>query len=121
GVDNGNDGFWYINGTFAPELLEKGKESTLRELKKWQNSGVTEQELNAKKETITGSYKVRLATTRGLAGTILGNAEAGRDVNFLDDYPEIIKAIQLESVNKAIMIYCNPERLVTISAGTISE
>ena len=121
GVDNGNDGFWYINGTFSPELLEKGKKSTLRELEKWQTGGVTEQELNAKKETITGSYKVQLATTRGLAGTILTNAHRGRDVNFIDDYPEIIKAISLESVNKAIMKYCNPERLVTISAGTISE
>ena len=121
GVDYGNDGYWYTRGTFAPELLEQGREATLEQIRKWVEKGVTAEELEAKKSTITGSYKVGLATTRGKADQILFNAERGRPKEFLDQYPEIIKGLTLEQVNNAIRKYVDPDRLVIVVAGSIDE
>lgn len=78
GSDFHLDGYWAVWGTFAPTLLEKGVESTMKqvcghfyvtfEVEKWYKEGVSADELRDKKTAITGSYKVRLATTGGLAG-----------------------------------------------------
>ena len=117
GVDNGNDGYWYIWGTFAPELVDQGRESALRQLKTWIKQGVTEDELSRKKTTASGMYKVGLATTAGLAGQILATVENGRELDYIDSYPDKINAVTLNEVNKAIKKYCNERELVTVVAG----
>lgn len=121
GVNTGNDGFWYVSGTFAPDLLNKGRQSALKQIKMWVNKGVTAEELENKKTTLTGSYKVGLATTSGLAGQILANAERGRELSFLDEYPGIINGLLLKDVNDAIKTYININNLVTVGAGTVDK
>jgi len=120
GVNNGNDGYWSIWGTFAPNLLQKGKDAAVDQINDWVR-GVTEDELNAKKETITGSYKVGLATTGGLAGQILRNTERGYDDTMLDKYPGIIQGIKLEKINEAVQKYIVPNKLVIVAAGSVDE
>ena len=120
GVNDGNDGYWSIWGTFAPHLLQDGKTAAVDQVSGW-ISGVTEDELNAKKETITGSYKVGMATTGGLAGQILRNAERGYEDEMLDQYPSIIQDISLEEVNTAIKKYIDPKKLVIVAAGSVDE
>lgn len=120
GVENGNDGYWGVWGTFAPELLEKGKTATLDQVNGLV-AGVNAEELEAKKETITGSYKVGMATTGGIAGQILSNTERGYPDSMLDEYPGIIRNISLESVNTAIKKYIHPDKLVIVAAGSIDE
>jgi predicted Zn-dependent peptidase len=120
GVNDDNDGYWSIWGTFAPNLLQDGKTATVDQVSGW-ISGVTEDELNAKKETITGSYKVGMATTGGLAGQILRNAERGYEDEMLDQYPSIIQDISLEEVNTAIKKYIDPKKLVIVAAGSVDE
>jgi len=121
GVDHGKDGYWYTWGTFGPSLLDQGKAATMEQVSKWAEEGISEEELSAKISTITGSYKVGLATTSGKAGQILTNAERGRPVEYLDKYPSLINALTLEQVNAAIKKYVDPSSLVTVTAGTIDE
>jgi len=120
GVADGSDGYWNVWGTFAPNLLKDGTEATIEQIKLWVNN-VTEDELNAKKETITGSYKVGLATTGGLAGQILTNTERGYPDSMLDEYPAIINGLTLNQVKAAIKKYVSPDRLVIVAAGSIDE
>ncbi|MEE9167809.1 MAG: pitrilysin family protein [Candidatus Neomarinimicrobiota bacterium] len=119
GVDNGNDGFWYILGTYSPGLLEQGHQCTMEQLEEWISEGVTSEELARKKTTITGSYKVSLATTGGLAGRILVAVERGKQLSHIDEYPQQINAVSLEEVNQAIKTYSHSGKLVTIAAGAI--
>ncbi len=119
GVDNGNDGYWSAWGTFAPTLLQKGKEATLEQISKWAQDGVTKDELESKKTTITGNYQVGLATTRGMARQILVNAERGRPTTYLDEYPQIINALTLNQVNEAIKKYVDLDHLVIVAAGSV--
>lgn len=121
GVDNGNDGYWAVWSNFAPQLVQTGYEATLEQLKKWVDEGVTQEELDAKKTTITGSFKVGLANTRGLAAQILTNAERGRDNEYLDNFPNIINELTVEQINIAIKKYVDPNKLVFVAAGSLDE
>jgi len=119
----GNDAFaegdWRINASFAPSLLEKGLASTRRELKSWYDQGVTAAELERTKTNLTGSYKVGLATTDGIAGMILVTVNRGLDLVWLDEYPKKIDAVTLDQVNAAIKKHLNPDDMILVKAGTV--
>ena len=80
---------------------------------------MTKDELTAKQSTITGMYKVGLDTTAGLATRILTTVERGKDLSFMDEYPDIINDLTLDQVNAAIHSYCNPDNRITVVAGTV--
>ncbi len=121
GVSFGNDGYWSTRGTFAPDLLDAGKEATMEQVSDWYNNGATLQELENKKTTLTGSFKVGMDSTGGLTAKILSNAEKNRSVEYLDQYPEIIRGITLKQVNNAIKHYIDPKKLTLVIAGTIDK
>ena len=121
GFGNGNDGYWMVGGTFSPKLLSKGESSTLREIKKWAEEGITQKELDITKSTLTGGFQVGFDSTGGLAGGILDAIIVHGDLTYLDSYPERIKAITLEEANTAILKYIFFDDLYQVAAGTIDE
>ena len=66
------DGEWRITANFAPQLLDKGMDSTKRELDSWYKDGVTAQELDRVKSALIGTFKVGMATTDGLVERVAG-------------------------------------------------
>ena len=120
-ADTYTDGAWRIHGTFAPELLEKGTASTLRELKRFSEQGLSADELKTFKVTLTGSYKVTLATTGGVASALLNALQRGYGPEWVDEYPRRLQALTLEEVNSAIKKFVDPAKMVTVMAGTLPE
>ena len=114
------DGVWETSASFAPALLSKGVESTRREIAKWWNDGVTDQELAARKQGAIGSYFVGMSTTLGLAETILINTQRGFDPTWLDGFPKAVKALTREQVNAAIKAHLNPSTMVLVEAGSVA-
>ncbi|MBL9200969.1 MAG: insulinase family protein [Opitutaceae bacterium] len=119
GQDALADGAWSIQATFAPDLLEKGLASTQRELRRFHASGITEEELKNFKVTLTGSYQVTLATTGGLAAAINAALQRGHGPEWIDEYPKRLQALTLAEVNAAIKARLDPEKMVTVLAGTL--
>jgi zinc protease len=117
--DTFSDGDWRIVANFAPSLLEQGLASTRRELKAWYEQGVTPAELARTKTNLTGSFKVSLATTDGLANAILATVHRGYDLAWLDEYPQKLDAVTLDQVNAVIKKHLNPDNMVLIKAGTV--
>jgi len=115
------DGVWDISASFAPALLEKGLASTRRELAKWWSDGVTDGELADRKQGLIGGYFVGLSTTGGLAGTIVSSIQRGYDLNWLDGYPEAIRALTRAQVNNAIKTHLDPAAMVLVEAGSVKE
>jgi zinc protease len=113
------DGTWFIEGSFAPELLDKGVASTRRELKAFCDQGVTADELKNFKITLTGTYKVALSTTGGVATTLLNALQRGYGPEWVDDYPKKLEALSLDQVNAAIKEFLDPDKMVTVMAGTL--
>jgi len=117
--DTFRGGAWYIKATFAPALLDRGLVSTHRELSSWWKDGVTADELDYRKSAIAGSFAVSLETSDGLAEQLLRVAERGFDVGWLDQFPAKVRALTLEQVNAAIKKHLDPDKMVTVKAGTI--
>jgi len=117
--DTFNDGSWQVEASFAPALLGKGIESTRREIRHWWQDGVTQAEVDARKQSLIGTFEVSLSTTRGLANALLTAVQRGYDARWLDEYPQRIRALTVGEVNAAIKQYVDPERLVLVEAGTL--
>ena len=121
GFGNGNDGYWMVGGTFAPQLLSKGESSTLREIKLWLEKGITQKELDVTKSTLTGGFQVGFDTTGGLASGILSAVVTHNSLEYLDSYPEQVKKITLDQVNEAIKKYITLDGLYRVAAGSIDQ
>ena len=119
--DTYTDGAWAIRGTFAPDLLDKGLASTTRELTRFCEKGVTAEELANFKITLAGTYKVQLATSGGVAGTLLNALQRGLTPEWVDEYPRRLQALTLAEVNAAIKKHLASEKMITVLAGTLAE
>jgi len=114
------DGEWRIEANFAPQMLDKGMESTRRQLDGWYEKGVTAAELERMKTNLIGTFKVGLATTDGLANALLNAIHRGHDVTWLDEYAKRIAALSLGEVNAAIKKHLQPEKMTVIKAGSVA-
>lgn len=121
GVTSRYDGHWQIGITLSEDKLKTGIDATLGVLSEFVKDGVTETELADKKTTLTGTFKVQLATTNGLANTILRGFERGFGRDYLDRFPEWIEAATLDQVNTAIKAHFSPEALHIAMAGSIPQ
>jgi len=112
-------GNWSVSVTLSQGTIERGTEATLAQMARFVQEGVTAAELDEKKTTITGSYKVGLGTTGGLAATLLHHAEQGFDVGYIDRYPAEINALKLDEVNEAIRKHFHADQVRIALAGTL--
>ncbi|NKI26934.1 insulinase family protein [Arenibacter sp. 6A1] len=114
-------GHWLINASFNPELFQTGLDATMAQLKLWVEDGITQSELEAKKSNLTGAFKVGMATTAGLAGTILSFVERGLEPDYIYQYSKDVEAVTLEEVNAAIKKYIDLDNLIIIKSGSLDE
>jgi zinc protease len=117
--DNITDGMWLLSASFAPALLGKGIASSRAVLETWWKDGITDQELDDRKQGLIGGYLVGLSTTGGLAGAIQNIVQRGYDLAWLDDYPQALQALTLAQVNAAIKAHLNPAEMVLVEAGSV--
>jgi predicted Zn-dependent peptidase len=117
GVTTRYAGYWKTRVTLSHDALEEGIDATTAVIRNFVKEGATETELEDKKTTITGSYSVGLATTSNLAQSILTNAERGFEVDYLDTFPDEIRALSLEAVNDAVRTYLRPDAMHEALAG----
>ena len=115
------DGDWRIQAEFSPALLDKGVASTRRQLDAWYADGITDGELVRAKSEFAGTYQVGLATSGGMAGTILLMLNRGMPLAFIDEYPARVNAITREQVNDAIRKYLDPAKMTLVKAGTVEK
>lgn len=119
GEDSLTDGVWTLSASFAPALLDKGMASSRRELLRWWTDGITDKELEERKQGLIGAYLVGLSTTAGVAGAIQSAVQRGYDLTWLDQYPDAVKALTREKINAAIQAHLNPNALLLVEAGSL--
>lgn len=119
GIAVEHTGYWRTDVSLSQENLERGIVATRDVISNFVAGGITAKELDEKKTTIAGNHVVGLATTGGLAARFIVNAERGFRVTYLDEYPEMVKALTLKEVNDAIKKHCDPISLSTAIAGTL--
>lgn len=114
------DGDWRVQASFSPALLDQGLTSTRREVLAWYDEGITPAELARARTELAGTYRVGLATTTGMAGTVLATLNRGLPLSYVDEFPLHVEALTLEQVNEAIRRHLDPAQLVLVQAGTVT-
>ncbi|RQS17462.1 insulinase family protein [Burkholderia sp. Bp8992] len=115
------DGAFIVTSSFAPPLLDKGVASTRRILDAWWKQGVTQTELDARKDGMIGRHQVAMETTGQMAAMIAQTVLQDRPLSDLDTYPERVRALTVEQVNTAIRTYLDPGKMTLVEAGTFAE
>ncbi len=114
-------GNWILSASFAPSMLQDGLKAAREVVQQWYKEGVSEQEVRAAIETLTGSYIVGLSTTGSVAGQVHSFMERGFAPEYIDEYPLRVRALTTEDVNRAIRQYFDPSQLVEVAAGSLAK
>lgn len=114
-------GYFLTWGTFAPSLLNRGREETLKVIRAWVEEGVSKEELLARKRELIGKFQVSLSTAKGFASVLQTLLKDDFDQSFLDAYPEIISGLTLSQVNEALRTHLRPDRFAIVEAGTLPK
>ncbi|MFQ5646953.1 MAG: M16 family metallopeptidase [bacterium] len=84
-------------------------EATLKEMKKIQESPVTEQELKDAKSYITGSFPLKLDTNAKIAGYLSYIEHYNLGLDYFQKFPDYINRVTIEDIQKAARKYLDPE------------
>ncbi|WPJ96366.1 pitrilysin family protein [Coraliomargarita algicola] len=114
-------GNWVLSASFAPSMLNDGLAATHEVVQKWYDDGVTEQEVRAAIETLTGSYLVGLSTTGSVAGQVHSFMQRGFGPEYIDTYPLRVRQLTAKDVNRAIRKYFDPTQLTEVIAGSLAK
>jgi zinc protease len=110
-------GPWYIGVSVNPNNVERAIESATEVVRDYVENGIDAQELADQKSAAIGSFKVGLATNRGLARALWNAESYSLGIDYIDRYPQIIQAVTVEQVNTAIRKYFRPDHLTIVIAG----
>lgn len=102
-------------------MLQDGIEATHEVVQNWFEHGVTEEEVQAAIETLTGSYIVGLSTTGSVAGQVHSFMQRGFAPEYIDEYPLRVRTLTAADVNRAIQKYFDPAKLIEVAAGSLAK
>jgi zinc protease len=111
------------NGPFIITLSTKNNQAnnalkiTEDTLHQFINDGPDQQELEAAKQYLTGSFPLSLGSNRAIAGLLLRMAFYHLPDNYLDSYVAHINAVTVDDVKQAFKQQVNPEELLLVRVG----
>ncbi len=84
------------------------------EMRRMREESVTEEELSDAKDYLTGSFPLRFDTNRKVANFLaqVEYFQLGRD--YPDRYPDLIRKVTREDVQRVAQTYLKPETLITV-------
>ena len=114
-----HDGASYLIGGFATKNQDVGKAVALlkTELAKVAKDGVTEQELDEAKASVTGSFALNLDTNAKLAGFLNVMQKYNLGTDYLDKRNKLMNAVALNEVNSLANSLIASDKLVIGEAG----
>jgi zinc protease len=86
-------------------------------MRRIQEKGVAEEELNDAKDYLTGSFPLRFDTNHKVANFIAQVEFFGLGLDFRDRYPGLIRQVTREDVLRVARQYLYPQKLITVIVG----
>lgn len=109
-VDAGNstmrdDGIFYISANFEPEKCKQVQDAIFAEIKKIQDKGITDEQLNLAKNIIERNTYYSRESVTNIATEIGYTMALTNDIKFYDNYLNNIKCVTKEQVKKVANKY----------------
>lgn len=108
---------WAIRAGVNPANVDRAIESALREIERWREELVTEEEIKDGKSFLTGSLPIGLETDDGVARVLLDIEFYQLGLDYLQRYPTLIQSVTREAIGEAVRRWIHPDHLVTVVAG----
>jgi zinc protease len=105
----------------APENLDRAISGLRGEIMRIVEGGVTAEELEAAKLYLTGSFVFHFQRNSQVAEFLLEAEVYGLGFDYLEKYPELIRAISVEDVTRVTRKYLDPQNLTTVVVGPVDE
>ncbi len=101
----------------APENLERAISGLRGEIERIVAEGVNEEELEVAKRYLTGSFVFHFQRNSQIAEFLLEAELYGLGFDYLERYPELIRAASVDDVARVTRQYIDPQSLTTVVVG----
>jgi zinc protease len=105
----------------APENLQRAISGLRGEIARIVEGGVTAEELETAQLYLTGSFVFHFQRNSQIAEFLLEAEIYGLGFDYLEKYPELIRAVTVEDVSRVTRKYIDPQNLTTVVVGPIEE
>jgi len=105
----------------APENLERAVEGLRGEIVRIVEGGVTPEELETAQLYLTGSFVFHFQRNSQIAEFLLEAETYGLGFDYLEKYPDLIRAVTVEEVGRVTRQYIDPQNLTTVVVGPVEE
>jgi zinc protease len=101
----------------SPEHRQRAIDGFLEEIRRIRTEPVSAQELQDVKDYLTGSFVFGLERNSNLAAYAIRARRFGLGFDFIQRYPDLVRAITAEQLREGAERHLHPDKLVVISAG----
>jgi zinc protease len=110
-------GSWTVSAGVNPANVEKACRIIVRELRRFVNRGVSQEELRDSKANFVGRLPLSLESNAGVAGALLNMERHQLGLDYYQYYAARIAAVRREQVLDVARRFIDPDRLVVATAG----
>lgn len=111
-------GPFVVTVTVKPESRDAAVASTVDEIARFLETGLTEKELKEEKSSRIGKFQVDLASNAGIAQAVDAAVYYSLGLDYLDRFPDIVRAISKEEADAEFCQRVHPDRFTIVSAGS---
>ncbi|MGC6488521.1 MAG: M16 family metallopeptidase [Planctomycetota bacterium] len=101
----------------SPEHRQKAVDGFLAEIRRIREQPPSASELQDVKDYLTGSFVFALERNSNLAAYAIRAKRFGLGFDFVERYPDLVRAVSVEDVRDAAERHLHPDRLTIVSAG----
>ena len=105
----------------APENLDRAISGLRGEIARIVEGGVTPEELETAKMYLTGSFVFHFQRNSQIAEFLLEAEVYDLGFDYLEKYPDWIRAVSIEDVTRVTRKYIDPQNLTTVVVGPVDE
>ena len=121
GLDGGADGYAMAWATFAPQLFLRGRTAIVGEIEKLLQKGVSAEEVRKHAELYAAKAEVRMSDSSAYARAAHEVVSEGRELSYLDEFPERVKKVTAPEANAALKKYLRLGLMSESAAGPVDK
>lgn len=114
-------GSWEFNAGVNPQNVDKTVALIIAEIKRYLESPVTTAELSDSQTHLIGRLPMSLESNAGIANALLSIERFDLGLDYFQNYSDRLLQITPEEILSVSNTYLDPEKLVIISAGAITD
>ncbi len=114
------DGYFRVKASFSPNRFSESVKVLKKEIAFFFAHKITAENLTLRKTEMIGEYVVGLSTSKALASMLHKIGIEHKKVEYIDEYPEIVKNVALKDLKKAAELI-SVETLSLAAAGTFPK